>query len=110
MSKLVSYKATRSLAKIGLEDGLRIVNDFYWGILAATSFSGSAPVEAELRTFLSTEPIFAGQGRLRPTNSRKLILESQKELASFAILLLFSYFEPFLRSLWVAGLFGNLGS
>ncbi len=109
MGKLGSYKATRSLGKIGLEAGLKRVNDFYWGILASTRFSNDVSTAGQMRDFLSEQQDFKSQGRLRPDNINTLVAESQTELPKFAVILLFSYFEPYLRSLWTSALLGNPG-
>jgi len=108
-SKLASYRAKRSLAKVNLEEGLRLVNDFYWGILVATQFA-SDPVNTDpVISYVETKQDFRGQGRLRPDNLHPLILSSEDELPKFGLIVLFSYFEVYLREICMTAIKANPG-
>jgi hypothetical protein len=108
-SKLAPYRAKRSLAKVSLEEGLRLVNDFYWGIFVSTQFASERGNTDRVISFVNTKQEFRGQGRLRPDNLRPLIVSSEDELPKFGLIVLFSYFEVYLREICVTAIVANPG-
>jgi hypothetical protein len=108
-SKLASYRAQRSLAKVNLEEGLRLVNDFYWGIFASTRVASDQGSIDDVISFVNTKQEFRGQGRLRPDNLRALIVGSEDELPKFGLIVLFSYFEVYLREICMTAILANPG-
>jgi hypothetical protein len=109
VSKLASYRAKRSLAKVNLEEGLRLVNDFYWGIFVSTQFASDQGNTDHVISFVNSKQEFKGQGRLRPDNLRPLIVSSEGELPKFGLIVLFSYFEVSLREICMTAIVANPG-
>jgi hypothetical protein len=109
VSKLASYTAKRSLAKANLEEGLRLVNDFYWGIFVSTQFCSDQENVEHVKSFVGTKQEFRGQGRLRPDNLRPLVVTSEDELPKFGLIVLFSYFEVYLREICMTAIVANPG-
>jgi hypothetical protein len=108
-SKLASYRAKRSLAKANLEEGLRLVNDFYWGIFVSTQFASQQGNTDHVISFVNSKQEFRGQGRLRPDNLGPLIGSSEDELPKFGLIVLFSYFEVYLREICMTAIVANPG-
>jgi hypothetical protein len=109
VSKLSPYKAKRSLAKVNLEEGLRLVNDFYWSIFVSTQFASEQGNTDPLIAFVNSKREFGGQGRLRPVNLRRLIASSEDELPKFGLIVLFSHFEVYLREVCMTAVTANPG-
>lgn len=109
MISRLAKRQPRSLAKIQLEGSLKLVNDFYWGASASIQFAESPTQAALLSASVLTEPRLNQPGRFRQDNISNLLQHAQSELPKFGVILLFSYFEPYLRDICLSAILSNPG-
>jgi hypothetical protein len=109
VSKLAPFQAHKSFAKIALEQGLREVNDFYWGTHVSIGFSRDISRSADLLQMIGSDPTLRNKGHLRPLGLPSLLTKCADDLSKFCVVNLFSYFEPYIRDVAMAAILSNLG-